>query len=173
MAHLGILAACAHYPALSADPRRLAPRLRDRLAAGLGPIARVSAFAAHDGALPHSPAACDAWLVSGPVLNWEARDAALAQRLARLIAAAAGAGRPVFALWHGEHLLHAALAGHGAAPPSTPHFPNAIRNPVETFGPRDRLFRWCPVTRRVVETAAAPAAPPTAIPAGPQAVRVP
>jgi len=114
-------------------------------------INRISLFLAYDNDFPRDVLDCDAWLVSGPLLNWELSEAANRYRLERVIERAAEATLPIFGLWHGEHVLHEALAKPGSAAPGTAQFPSAIRNPIETFGMRDLLYRWCDERLRVVD----------------------
>lgn len=138
MTHLGIFTIFAHYPNVSADLRRMSPKLRHLIESEVGRLSRITITGpdAPDTAAPAE--ACSAWLFSGTGLMLNDREIAQIENFVRT-AAAAG---PVLAIWHAEHVLHRALALPGTPAPGTRPFPFSVRNPVAQFGASDQLFRW-------------------------------
>ncbi len=151
MAHLGLLLACEHYPALPAKPGRLDGQLHHWLGALGHDIDRISRFDCHLGMFPASGGQADLWIVSGQVLDGVRSGRDIAGELMQFLKAAAALGRPVYGLYHGEIALHRALAEIGAPPPGDGRGIRAIRNPFQSFQSRDRLFAFHAATRRVVE----------------------
>ncbi|MEO1679753.1 MAG: hypothetical protein AAFU80_16550 [Pseudomonadota bacterium] len=151
MCHAGLLLACEHYPALPRTPRCIDGQLR-RWLQDLGhEVTRLSAYPCFAGDLPRAATAADLWIVSGPSLDWTRDGKSSSERLAGFLRDAVAAGRPILALHHAEHLLHAACAAPDAPPPPPDRGMRAIRNPFQSFRARDRLFRFDRVSRSVVE----------------------
>lgn len=149
MPKLGLILAGEHYPALDKTTRQIDAQLRHWLA-GCGTIVdAIEIFTAFEGELPHDSGCCDAWIVSGVPLAAGPEEEDRAQAIGRFLCAAASGGRPIYAINHAEHIVHAALAAEDAAPPETPPLPRAIQNPFRSFQSCHQLFRFNPQTRRV------------------------
>ena len=165
MSHLGILMACDHYPAV--HPSRIDSQLRGYLGACGVAADRFTAFKAHDGELPDRHDACDAWIVSGAPLFGGLDAARHRAALLDHIRRASALGQPVFGVYHGEHVLHAALCASEAPAPQSPPRPWTIRNPFWSFWQNDRLYAYHPAFGEVrpiprsgsLASAAAPAIP--------------
>lgn len=147
MAHLGLLLACDHFPDVDDDPARLDAVFRARLA-GLGHrIDRVSVLQCHRGQIPAWADGCDLWVVSGAApagasAPWQAP-------LTRHIRQSLAAGVPVYAIYHGEHVLADALCASASDRPDTAHCPQIVRNPFRSFWGRDRIYAFSIATGRV------------------------
>ena len=149
MAKLGILLACDHYPTVSADARRIDSQLRLWLASYGAVFDEIEVFATHEGALPRHAAECDAWIVSGAPLEASQAGQRNADALRQFLRAAASFRRPIFAINHAEHVVHAALAAFDAPAPASAPLPRSIQNPFRSFHGRYALYRFNPATRRV------------------------
>ena len=149
MTTLGILLACEHYPEVSAEAQYIDAQLRHWLAENGTAFDDIRVFAAYTDDLPRHAECCDAWIVSGTPLPaiFDAENRALCLR--QFLRAAASFGRPIYAINHAEHVLHASLAAFDAAPPATPPTPRAIQNPFRSFQSRFCLFRFNPQLRCV------------------------
>ncbi len=149
MVHLGILLACEHYPVVSCDPAKLDAQLRCWLA-GIGyRVTEVSVFNCYLGNTPRSVGDCDIWITSGSPVGCDATGLDLRGLLLEFLRGVAASGRPVFAIHHGEHLLHAALASPSSSAPQTPVTMRVIRNPFRSFRQSDTLFRFEVIRRRI------------------------
>ena len=149
MSTLGVLLACDHYPDVSSNVNEMDAQLRLWLVHAGTHFNDIKVFAAFDGDFPRHAALCDAWILSGMLLpmNGSSEDADWA--LKQFLRAAASIRRPIFAVHHGEHVLHAALADFDAIPPETPGCMRYIRNPFRSYQSRDTLYRFNPATRTV------------------------
>ena len=142
MSHIGILLASDHYPRVQPNPRHIDGQLR-RWFETLGTkIDKVTVFNAFEGDLPDRSRAADVWIVSGTPLAWSHCGRDLKGMLCHFLRGAAASGCPIFGLYHGEHVLHAALACPSDTPPASQPVIRAIRNPFWSFQSRDRLFRY-------------------------------
>ena len=151
MAHLGLLLASDHYPALPRRPESIDGQLKRWLRALGHDVMETTAYNCFEGHLPAKASDACIWLVSGPVLGWHPCCRDLGGKLRSFLRAAAAFDRPIFAVNHGEHVLHDALAGLGELPPETVKHLRSTRNPITSFQSRDRLFAYNPVARRIME----------------------
>ena len=119
MSHIGILLACEHYPRVQPTPRAIDGQLKHWFENLGHPVDDVSVFDAYDGELPDRASCADAWVVSGTPLGWSPCGRDINGMLCHFLRGAAAAGRPIFGLYHGEHVLHSALACSSDAPPAT------------------------------------------------------
>lgn len=157
MAKLGILLACEHYPTVSSKAQEIDAQLRLWLNAYGTPITEIEVFETYQGALPRHAASCDAWIVSGVVLSAGRDEPERGYAIRQFLRAAASFGRPIYAIHHGEHLVHDALAPFCSKPPTTSPTPRSIQNPFRSFHSRSHLHRFNPSTRSV-EALSKPAA---------------
>lgn len=149
MSTLGILLACDHYPAVSANEKEIDAQLRIWLVNAGTSFNEIRVFKAYDGDVPRHAASSDAWILSGMPLPTFGSTDDVSWALRQFLRAAASFRRPIYAVNHGEHILHSALASFEAVPPSTPVMMRSIRNPFRSFLSRDQLFRFNPGTRTV------------------------
>lgn len=149
MSNLGILLACEHYPEVRADAHLIDASLRYWLADSGTTFDGIDVFAAYAGDLPGHAASCDAWILSGVPLSDSPTGAERADAMTQFLRAAASFGRPIYAINHAEHAVHAALATCQTTPPDTSPTLRAISNPFRSFQSRYQLFRFNPATRRV------------------------
>lgn len=149
MSKLGILLACDHYPRAAHAPQHVDAQLRLWLATFGTTFDDVEWYHVHEGQLPRHAAGCDAWVVSGVPISLPGSTVDTRWALTQFLRAAAACGRSLFAVHHGEHMLHSALAAFDAAPPVTPSVPRTVRNPFWSFHGRDTLHRFNPRTRSI------------------------
>jgi len=149
MTHLGILLVCDHYPTVSTDPKNLDAQLRGWFADIGHEVTELSVFECYRGKFPKTVGDCDTWIVSGSPLGCEPTGLDVRGLILEFLRGVAASCRPVFALHHGEHVLHAALACPSSLEPETAKTVRAIRNPFRSFWQRDVLFRY-DATRRMV-----------------------
>ncbi len=139
MSHLGILLACDHYPNVAPEAEKFDARLRKWFEHLGHCISRVSLFETYDGDMPDSSDQCDFWIVSGAAPEWHPARPNPRGIVFRALRLAASSGNPIYAVYHGEHVVHAALASPFASPPSTCPQLHSIRNPFFSFGRSDTL----------------------------------
>lgn len=138
MTHLGILLTFDHYPAVKPRIQGIDRQFLNCLSEQGHDVTQVSVFDLSKG-VPTAPTECDLWVISGTpdviaasspefyddILRWLRR---LHER------------SDVYALNHGEHVLHDAVSAADSASPVTPRTPNLVRNPFWSFWRRDKLF---------------------------------
>ena len=151
MKHLGLLLACEHYPSVRPKAEKIDSQLRAWLFDAGHPVSSISVFETYAGTLPPKVGVCDAWIVSGAHLGSILPCADHYGKLLQFLKGAVACELPVFGLYHGEHVLHAALAEPAAKAPTSRTFPLSIRNPFDSFRQKDRLFRYDPKSRLVQE----------------------
>lgn len=138
MAHLGILLTFDHYPAVRPCLRGVDRQFLNCLNDLGHKVSQISVFDLTQG-VPTSPPECDLWVVSGTPDVIAASSPEIYHDILRWLCRLDERSH-VYALNHGEHVLHDALCGADAALPGTPRTPNLVRNPFWSFWRRDRLY---------------------------------
>jgi hypothetical protein len=138
MAHLGILLTFDHYPVVRPCLRGIDRQFLNCLSEAGHKVSQVSVFDLSQG-VPQSPPECDLWVVSGTPDVIAASSPEVYHDILRWLRGLNERSH-VYALNHGEHVLHDALCSAHAAPPSTSRTPNLVRNPFWSFWRRDRLY---------------------------------
>ncbi len=151
MAHFGLLLACEHYPHVPQTPRSMDRQLKLWLADLGHKVTRITSHPCFDGEFPNRASEADLWIVSGQPLGDPPCGRDLGGQTHAFLQAAAAINRPIFGIYHGEHVIHDALAAIDQDPPATRRQIRSIRNPFSSFWMRDRLFSYDPSTRRVLE----------------------
>lgn len=135
MARLGLVSTFHHYPAL--DPDRLDPALVAALSAEGAAVSSVHVSEPIAGDAIPGASSAEAWIISGSPAWWDLGLDGSYAALLDLVRDALALGRPVFGLYHGEHVLADAL---GASAPDTQRIVRRVRNPLERFQ-GEALFR--------------------------------
>ena len=149
MSKLGILLACEHYPNVDAHTNSIDAQLRHWLISYGTAVTKIEVYTLYAGELPRQVTECDAWIVSGVFLGGCDVSSGQSLALRQFLQAADSFNRTVYAVNHGEHILHNALAAFDAEAPKTPKIMRSIQNPFRSFHNRYTLHRFNPRARCV------------------------